>query len=152
MVRRPSPKKVPTEAELFEALRQVFDETDAFMAAWSCDASTDCCRFGVTGREPYVTAIELAFLRKGIAHRGGLPKRRALPVHGERRCPVLTDQGRCAAYGERPLGCRTFFCDRAVGPRRAPRDEARAMVQRIADLSEQFAPRDQGPRPLSKAL
>jgi hypothetical protein len=151
MLRRPGPK-LPDDGDLLGALREIYAETDAFMAQWSCDASTDCCRFGVTGREPYVTAIELALLRKGIAGKGGLPKQRQLPMAGERRCPVLTDQGRCAAYAERPLGCRTFFCERAVGPRRPPRDEARTMVQRIAALSERFDPRSPGPRPLSKAF
>jgi len=27
-------------------------------------------------------------------------------------CPYLSDKGACKIYGRRPLGCRTFFCQR----------------------------------------
>ena len=37
-------------------------EVDALYADWSCPSSTECCRFGVTGRQPYLTSIE-ALLR-----------------------------------------------------------------------------------------
>src|SRR5205085_7414257 len=101
-------------------LRAIYAEVDALTKGWSCDASTDCCRFGVTGREPYPTAVELAELAHGVAaHPLPAPKRRgALPVLDadaakERRCPLLSESGRCRVYASRPFGCRTFFCDRA---------------------------------------
>jgi hypothetical protein len=88
----------------------------------SCDCSTDCCRFGVTGREPWVTRAEWELVVREVAAQG-----RRLPVisddgddDDEGRCPFLDDDGagggRCRVYASRPLGCRTFFCERAVHP------------------------------------
>lgn len=137
-------------------LRALYAEVEGLTAGFTCDASTDCCRFGVTGREPYPTAVELALLEHAVRARGGLPKRRTLPVAGERRCALLSDEGRCLAYDARPFGCRTFFCERARGPagedaRDLPRREIQALARRIADLSARVAPADPGPRPLSRA-
>lgn len=134
-------------------LRALYKEVDALLEGWTCETSTDCCRFGVTGREPYPTAIELAELEAAVAARGGLPKRRTLPVADERRCALLGDDGRCAVYTARPFGCRTFFCDRAEGPageKAAPRAEIGRIGRDIAALSARFAPANPGPRPLSK--
>jgi Fe-S-cluster containining protein len=164
-----------------EELRAVYAEVDALLVGWTCDASTDCCRFGVTGREPYPTAVELAELERAVRARGGLPKRRSLPTVGgggaggsrggkggadggggrkgggdERRCALLSDGGKCLVYASRPFGCRTFFCDRARGPagepaRATPKGEIARLSRAIADLSARFEPGDPGPRPLSKA-
>src|SRR5262245_53501803 len=102
----------------------------------SCEASTECCRFGITGREPSVTSIERAAIERAVAARGGAlaRKRRALPIargDAERVCPHLDDTGRCSVYAWRPLGCRTYFCDRADVPRRPDRVELRRLVQRL---------------------
>ncbi len=138
-------------------LRALYAKIDAELEGWRCDASTDCCRFGVTGREPYPTAVELAELERAVRARGGIPKRRTLPVAGERRCTLLGDDGRCIVYAARPFGCRTFFCERASGPvgERAPsglpRDAISAVASEIASLSARFMPADPGPRPLSRA-
>jgi Fe-S-cluster containining protein len=150
-----------------EELRAVYAEVDALLVGWTCDASTDCCRFGVTGREPYPTAVELAELERAVRARGGLPKRRSLPTVGggaagkksggdERRCALLSDGGKCLVYASRPFGCRTFFCERARGPagepaRATPKGEIARLGRAIADLSARFEPGDPGPRPLSKA-
>ncbi len=161
MTLRPGPG-----TELLSQLEVLFAEADALMAGWSCDASTLCCRFGVTGREPYVTSIELAFLERGIAARGGpLPRRRrALPLAEEqiarwgrrakveRTCPLLDERGRCAVYAARPLGCRTFFCDRAVSAGRMPREEIRRLVSRIEDLAARHCPDGDKARPLGRYL
>lgn len=148
---RPSPSSTmeSEEAAARAELRALYREADALFAGWTCETSTDCCRFGVTGREPYPTAVELAELRAAIRARGGLPKRRTLPLADERRCDLLDDEGRCLVYASRPFGCRTFFCDRAEGP--APsRAEIQRLARLIADLSARFDPADPGPRPLSK--
>jgi Fe-S-cluster containining protein len=139
-----------------DELRALYAEVDALTAGYSCDASTDCCRFGVTGREPYPTAVELAELDRAVRARGGLGKSRSLPVAGERRCAMLSDDGRCRIYQARPFGCRTFFCERARGPagesvRELPRSEIQRLSRAVADLSARFAPADPGPRPLSRA-
>lgn len=142
-------------ANPMEELRAIYAELDAALAGWTCATSTDCCRFGVTGREPYPTAVELALVERAIAARGGVPKRRTLPVAAERRCPLLDDAGRCLVYASRPLGCRTFFCASGRGPvgeRTLPKAVIADAVSRIASLSARFAPQDAGPRPLSRAI
>lgn len=137
--------------DALDELLGIYAEVDAMFASRSCDASTDCCRFGVTGREPYPTAVELAELERALRKRGGTPKRRLLPVAGERRCPLLSDEGKCVVYASRPFGCRTFFCERASGA--SPSKAAvRGFARAITDLSERYAPRDPGPRPLSRAI
>ncbi len=145
-----------------DTLRSLYAEVDSLLDGWSCDASTDCCRFGVTGREPYPTAVELAALAQAVRARGGLPKRRSLPVvtareASERRCALLSDAGKCLVYATRPFGCRTFFCERASGPagessRAMPKKEIARLGRAVADLSARFDPVDPGPRPLSKAV
>jgi Fe-S-cluster containining protein len=149
----------PARAEL----RKLYDKTDALLAHLSCDSSAECCHFGITGREPYPTAVELAELDLALASAGlklglrapapnpGGKKQRRLEVVGDRRCPILGDDGRCRAYPARPFGCRTFHCGRARGGG-ANRAEIKHISQAIADLSARFAPRDPGPRPLLAAL
>jgi len=144
-----------------DGLRAVYAEVDRLLDGWTCDSSTDCCRFGVTGREPYPTAIEVAELERAVRSRGGLPKRRSLPTvtdrgEDERRCSLLSDEGKCLVYASRPFGCRTFFCERAKsgggeGWRSGPKVEIARLGRTVADLSARFEPRDPGPRPLSRA-
>lgn len=139
-------------------LRAIYERVDAAVGGWTCAVSTDCCRFGVTGREPYPTAVEVAELERAVRARGGIPKRRSLPLADaakERRCRLLSDEGRCLVYASRPLGCRTFFCASATGPageglRALPKREIAEAVRAIADLSARFSPADPGPRPLSR--
>ncbi|HVH46249.1 MAG TPA: hypothetical protein VM925_28105 [Labilithrix sp.] len=160
-----SPHSAP-ENELLQQLRGLYAKVDDALRGWACDASTDCCRFGVTGREPYPTAIEVAELDRAVRARGGLPKRRSLPLtssrssdreaRDERRCALLGDDGRCLVYASRPFGCRTFFCERARGPvgersdSGLPRETIAEVARDIAALSARFAPVDPGPRPLSR--
>jgi hypothetical protein len=136
-------------------LRAIYTEIDAVLAGFTCDASSDCCHFARTGREPYPSAVEIAELERAVKARGGPPKKRALPKVDERRCVLLDESGRCSVYASRPFGCRTYFCDRGRGPvgeaPPAPRGgEIGRLARAIADLSARFDPRDPGPRPLSR--
>lgn len=137
-------------------LLAIYAETDALLAPFSCDASTECCQFGVTGREPYPTAVELAEIEFAIASIGGrraIERSRTLPVvDTARRCPLLSGEGRCRIYASRPFGCRTFFCDRATGPGKIPRQAIQQRSGEIATLSAQYAPRNPHARPLTHAL
>ena len=161
-----APERAAEEAALAE-LRALYAEVDARFAGWSCDASTTCCRFGITGREPYVTAVELLALRKAIARTGRKPAGaavkapRRLPLAGadaERRCPLLGETGRCTVYEARPFGCRTYFCDRALAGEPVRQRDVNAFVQRIRAVSDRLAPGGQGGgdggagRPLTRAL
>ncbi len=136
-------------------LRAIYAELDAFLAGFTCDASGDCCHFDRTGREPYPSAVELAELERALRARGGPPKKRLPTV--DRRCALLDERGRCSVYASRPLGCRTFFCERGRGPVGEEPPPTRGgeigrFSRAIADLSARFAPADPGPRPLSRVV
>ena len=116
-----------------------------------------CCHFGLTGREPYPTAVELTEILHAVRARGArkaaLRPRHKLPLADDpRRCPLLSDEGRCTIYASRPLGCRTFFCNLGEGPPKDARAGLLEVARRIADLSAKVSPRDPLPRPLTGAL
>ncbi len=160
-VPRPPPDRTPA---LLAELSAVYRDVDARLEGSGCPASTECCRFGVTGREPYVTSIELAALRRAIDARGGARSwkrakdakeaqaRSRLPVADQRECPLLDAAGRCAVYAARPLGCRTFFCDRADVVVPLAQREVNALVRRIQDIAARHEPEGDRGRPLTKAL
>ena len=140
-------------------LLALYAETDLLLSPYGCDASAECCDFANTGREPYPTPAELAEVDRAMRERGidlGRTKpaasKRALPIAGRRRCPLLGDDLRCRIYASRPFGCRTYFCERMTGPNKLPRAELQRLSRAIADLSARFAPRDPRPRPLLNAL
>ncbi|MDP2342319.1 MAG: YkgJ family cysteine cluster protein [Deltaproteobacteria bacterium] len=94
-----------------QILQAASDVVDGF----GCDCSTECCRFGVTGREPWLTRAEFDVVTAAVKAQG-----RRLPVpdddDGEARCVFLGSDDRCRIYAARPLGCRTFFCDKTTHP------------------------------------
>jgi Fe-S-cluster containining protein len=159
----------PTD-DLLDALAEVYRDADALHWGWSCPASTECCRFGITGREPYVTSIELLAVKRAVAARGGMrswkraptaardpegasTSRVALPVVAdERTCPMLDAAGRCAVYEARPLGCRTFFCDRATAGGKVKQRDVNALVRRIQDIAARHEAGGDKGRPLTRAL
>jgi uncharacterized protein len=144
---------------LLTELAEVYRDADAAFDGWTCPSSTECCRFGITGREPYVTSIELAAVRRAIAARGGTKAwKRAhlsLPLASasdERPCPLLTEEGRCAVYASRPLGCRTFYCDRAAPAAPVRHREISAFVRRIQAIAARHEQGGDQGRPLTRAL
>ena len=74
-MKAPRRREEPGERALFDELAALYTEVDARLASSSCPASTECCRFGVTGREPYVTSVELAYLGVDGARRQASPAR-----------------------------------------------------------------------------
>lgn len=148
------------ERALLADLEAIYRDVEASYREHRCPASTDCCRFGVTGREPYVTSIELAAVRRALAARGGRlsERRRALPlypgdVRDERICPLLDRDGRCSIYAARPLGCRTFWCERSeTTGEPVGRDAVAAFVRRIQALAARHEHDGDRGRPLTRAL
>ncbi|HEX4334432.1 MAG TPA: hypothetical protein VH062_00885 [Polyangiaceae bacterium] len=149
------------ETALLDELAELYRRVEAAYAGSSCPASTECCRFGVTGREPYVTSIEIAALTRAVRRRGGplSPKRRALPLASsttsaasERICALLDASGRCSVYDSRPFGCRTFFCERASISGEIGSSERRDLVNRLRDIASRHEPGGDGARPLSKVF
>jgi Fe-S-cluster containining protein len=165
----PAPTKPQLDAasSLLAELDAVYADAELTFSGWSCPASTECCRFGVTGREPYVTSIELLAVKRAVAARGGprsfrkagpLPAEARAPrgklplADGERRCLMLDEAGRCAIYSARPIGCRTFFCDRASEGGRVRHKEINALVRRIQEIAARHRPGGDQGRPLTRAL
>jgi Fe-S-cluster containining protein len=146
------------DAALLAELAALYREVDALYADWSCPGTTECCRFGVTGRQPYVTSIELAAIRRAIARRGAPLARgkRALPItrdeEQERICPMLDRNNRCTIYADRPLGCRTFYCERAARGERGTRAELQEVVRKLQDLAARHSLGGDQARPLTRAL
>lgn len=152
--------KDESDESLVEGLRALYRDVDAAYATTSCPGTTECCRFGRTGREPYVTALEVELMRRGGAKRGGGAPPRPAPLHethqlrvvaDERPCPLLTRDGRCSIYDARPMGCRTFFCDRATSYGAIKHKELLSFVARLKDLAARFPGGDEG-RPLTRVL
>ncbi len=174
--RRNENVREPSEQALLEELFAIYEDAAALLADWTCPASTECCRFGITGREPYVTSIEVAAVKRELgriggarAFRGAEPlaadpaqdkKRRLAMAADERTCPLLDHTGKCAVYAARPLGCRTFFCERASSPSRArstrgralPQRELNDLVQRIRGVAARHTPGGDLGRALTRAL
>ena len=156
--RRPGP--TDQDRALLAELEAVWQDADTLYAGHSCPRATECCRFAITGREPYVTTIEVLAIVRAVAARGGplRNRRRAAPLpphpsrRAERTCPLLDEQGRCAVYGARPLGCRSFFCRRADRDRPIRQAEVRALVHRVQDIAARHVPDGDRGRPLTRAL
>jgi hypothetical protein len=154
-------REEPHERAALEELAALYAELDQRLAGSSCPASTECCRFGITGREPYVTTVELAYLEQAIARSGGKTPQatrkgaKPLPmasVRDERTCPLLRADQKCAVYAGRPFGCRTFFCDRADLPRPLGQQEINAFVRRVKDIAARHRPGGDQGRPLTRIL
>jgi Fe-S-cluster containining protein len=137
--------------ELERELEAVYRDADALYAGWSCPASTDCCHFARTGREPYVTSIELVVMRRAVAT-SSIPRgSKTLPVV-DRRCRLLTREGRCSIYASRPLGCRTFYCDRADEGARVKHQAVNDLVRRVKAIAAKHEPGGELGRPLSRCF
>ncbi|MEW5738605.1 MAG: YkgJ family cysteine cluster protein [Myxococcota bacterium] len=110
----------------------VLREGSRVWAAFSCPGSAECCQLAVTKRPPWLWPSEWAVLRARLAREGrALPKARA-----DGGCPFLDAEGRrCTVYEDRPLGCRTFFCQRVRGPVKLPREASTALDDRLAALN-----------------
>lgn len=147
------------EDSLLSELQALYARADDLFAGASCAVSTECCRFGITGREPQVTSLELALVRRALAARGGAlqGKKRALPlaqsnVRDERTCPMLDTQGKCSIYTARPLGCRTFFCHRADVPAPPSRRELKDLVRDLQLLASRHTREGDKARAFTAAL
>ncbi len=170
---RTHPRQSDQQAQtaLLQELDKVYRDVDARLSSDTCPASTECCRFGITGREPYVTSIEITLVERAVARRGGArslgrapapleggassdrkDKRRLTMVDLEEPCPLLDAHGRCSVYDARPFGCRTYYCDRATRSSDLGQRDINEFVRRIRDIAARHeVGGDQG-KPLRRAL
>jgi Fe-S-cluster containining protein len=91
--------------EAFAMLESLYRELDLLIerSGAVCISRGGCCRFEEAGHELFATALEADY----AAARA--PEAPAPEAPG--RCPYHV-AGRCTAREARPLGCRTYFCDR----------------------------------------
>lgn len=111
----------------------------------SCQATTGCCQFQLTGLTPQLTKGEALVAAKGFRATG----RKALPESADGACPLLQRQtGRCLIYADRPFGCRTHFCEAAGGP--YARKDVLDLIRRLEEVDRQLG--GDGPRKIQAAL
>lgn len=117
-----------TETALAE-VREVYRELAQRPVSRDCAQRTQCCRFRLTGRTPFLTRGEALVAAKGLRAAG----RTRMPTASDGSCPMLEPQsGRCMIYEERPFGCRTHFCAAAGGP--YARREVADLIQRLETI------------------
>ncbi len=125
------------EDALLAELRALYAEADALLEGWTCGNTAECCRFALTGREPYLTSIEAAALRRALGEQGKRKEAAPKDRSGEERCPFLDAKLQCRAYADRPIGCRTFYCHRALpGGPKVTHQRWRELVRQIEALAE----------------
>jgi Fe-S-cluster containining protein len=105
-------------------VRAIYREWEARPIERNCTGLSDCCRFKMTGRTPFLTRGEA--LVAALAWRAA--GRTSLPETADGACPFLKGS-RCQIYDGRPFGCRTHFCEAAGGP--AARKDVRDLIQRL---------------------
>jgi len=143
MPRRKSEHSPP---DLLVEVRAVYRDLEGRPTERACIARTDCCRFRLTGRTPYVTRGELLLLVRAVRASGRTRITRDDAPDGA--CPLLDADGRCAAYDARPFGCRTHYCAPAGGP--LARRDVVDLIRRLEAVDVALG--GDGPRALPPAL
>jgi Fe-S-cluster containining protein len=121
--------KQSTQTEAIEAVQAIYRELAERPIERNCIQRTECCRFRLTGRTPFLTKGEALVAAKAVRASG----RKQLPPSIEGACPLLHPAtGRCLIYEGRPFGCRTHFCAAAGGP--YARKEVADLIHRLEDI------------------
>ncbi|MEM1330757.1 MAG: hypothetical protein AAGG07_09370 [Planctomycetota bacterium] len=81
----------------------------------SCWASGRCCSFDRHGHRLYVTGLEAAYTVRHLdqERRDELTAITLGLARADGGCPFQRDR-LCSVHGIKPLGCRTYFCDRSA--------------------------------------
>jgi hypothetical protein len=130
--------------EIVADVRAIYAELENRPVERNCVRRTECCRFKLTGRTPYLTLGEALVAAKALRATG----RTRLPNRTDATCPLLADDGRCVIYADRPFGCRTHFCAAAGGP--YARREVSDLIHRLEHLDRQLG--GDGSHPVSTAV
>jgi uncharacterized protein len=132
---------------LIQEVETVYRELAERPIERSCITRTECCRFKLTGKIPYITRGEALLAAR--AWRAAGHKALEEPTEPDGRCPFLgpIDQ-RCKIYADRPFACRTHFCAAAGGPHR--RRDVLDLIRRLEDIDRRLT--GTGPRPLVSAV
>lgn len=140
---RPSRSIAPPSCadEVAAEVRAIYQELAKRPIERACTTQTECCRFRLTGRTPFLTKAEALVAARAVRASG----RTKLPARTDGACPLLGPTGRCMIYEGRPFGCRTHFCAAAGGP--YARKEISDLIYRLEDLSRKLGGHDALPLP-----
>jgi uncharacterized protein len=136
-----------TKAAAMDAVRQIYKELGARPIERACITRTECCRFRLTGRTPFLTKGEALTAAKAwrATGRTRLPESNA----SDGACPLLDSAtGKCRIYENRPFGCRTHFCAAAGGP--YARREVVDLIHRLEEIDRAMG--GDGAQPLPTAV
>lgn len=107
------------------AVRGVYADLAQRPVTRNCTGISQCCRFRLNGRTPFLTkgeAMVAALAWRAVG-------RKEVVATADGSCPFLGKTGLCQIYDGRPFGCRTHFCEAAGGP--YARNEVRDLIQRL---------------------
>ncbi|HWB57931.1 MAG TPA: YkgJ family cysteine cluster protein [Chthoniobacteraceae bacterium] len=122
------PGEISKSAAMAE-VRAIYGELASRPVERNCIGRTDCCRFKLTGRTPWLTRGEALVAAQGWRATG----RKSLPERPDGVCPMLDEKtGKCMIYEHRPFGCRTHYCRAAGGP--LARGEVVDLIRRLEAL------------------
>jgi Fe-S-cluster containining protein len=137
-----SPKSLP---ELLAEVRAVYAELARRPIVRHCVACAQCCQLQLTGLIPYLTKGEAMLAARAFRATG----RKELPETRDGICPLLNRAtGRCLIYADRPIACRTHFCEAAGGP--YARKDVLDLIRRLEDVDVRL--HGDGPRKISAAV
>lgn len=109
------------------ALLEIYDDVERELTSrgYACRACGKCCDFEANDYKLYASQIE----KQLVIEKAG---RRPVLVNG--CCCFLDAAGKCTIHAWRPLGCRTYFCDRA-GERNATEELHERALARIKETA-----------------
>ena len=137
--------KINPAADAVATVRAIYADLATRPIERACISRTECCRFKLTGKTPYLTKGEALVAAKAWRATG----RTRLPESPDGACPLLDrTTGRCQIYEGRPFGCRTHFCAAAGGP--YARREVVDLIHRLEDLDRTLG--GEGALPLPAAV
>jgi Fe-S-cluster containining protein len=138
------PLRRVAERRALLGLDAIYRDVSTMQTGWSCARSGECCQLAQTRREPDAWKVEWLRVQAALRRAGtSMP-----PPRGDGACPLLTSDGRCSVHADRPLGCRTFFCERGSGPTAISRERITALMVRLERVAQELEPDESGPRPL----
>jgi Fe-S-cluster containining protein len=131
-------------ARLLSQLAALFARVDGVLGGFSCLGRARCCQVALTGLEPNLFPLEVAFLEEALRAQG-----RTWPaMRPDGGCPLLDASGRrCSTYSARPFGCRTYFCNSGRMERPYPNAQIEAFNAALTRLSDEFE-EGAAPRPI----
>jgi hypothetical protein len=144
MPANPSRRSAADPCDPVAAVRAVYDALAHRAIERACVRSSNCCRFQLTGKTPYLTKGEALVAARAYRATG----RTTLPDPPDGSCPMLDAAGRCVIYNDRPFACRTHFCAAAGGP--YARRDVLDLIRILEEIDHTLG--GSGPIPIQRAI